>query len=134
MKIIFLVAILTPNILAQHHSGTDQVDTQPVETLELDQRASDLAAEKSPVVSEASTGADKDGWEKMKHQKTLELGEPVQEDDEDGIPNGKLSKSTTLDYTQLAKKVGGFKVSNRFSNISNLNHLFDQDLIKNHVG
>lgn len=86
MKIIFLVAILTPNILAQHHSGTDQVDTQPVETLELDQRASDLAAEKSPVVSEASTGADKDGWEKMKHQKTLELGEPVPEDDEDGIP------------------------------------------------
>lgn len=88
-----------------------------METLELDQRALDLAAEKSPVLSEASTGADKDGWEKMKHQKTLELGEPVQEDDEDGIPNGKLSKSTTLDYTQLAKKVGGFKVSNRLSNI-----------------
>ncbi len=96
--------------LALRHSGSDQVDTQPVETLELEQRASVLASEKSPGVPETSTRADSDVWEKIKHQKTLVLGEPIPEDDEDGTAKGMLPKSKTLDYTQLAKEVGGFKI------------------------
>ena len=119
---------------SRYHSGTDQVDTQPVETLELDQRASDLAAEKSPVVSEASTGADKDGWEKWSTKRLLSLGNRSQKMmrmvfQMVNFPNQQLW--TTLSW-QRRLGVSRFQIVCLI--FSNLNHLFDQDLIKNHVG
>lgn len=91
------------------HPGTDQTDTLPTDTLEMDKLASSFALEDSPGEPEG------EGDERLDllHKKTLRLGETDTDDDDDDLPEtrGSLETKKTLDYTEVSKKVGYFNLN-----------------------
>ena len=99
-------------------SGTDQTDTLPTDTLEMDEIARSLSSEDSPATSDG--GEEFKGWLGKKgvettldsealelcRKRTLTLGEsdPEASDPEESRAS-KISRKDTLDYQELVKKV-----------------------------
>ncbi len=79
-----------------------------MDTFELENVAASMATEESPS-GPVSPREEEEEWEKLKHLKTLELGETDPAGDETTTSHGKDSSMKTKDYSELSKQVGEFK-------------------------